>query len=61
MTIRNWDDGAIVDVEDDGRRLKFDVISDCCADDDCDCTSGSYTTVVFDKAELLALLTGKSP
>jgi len=63
MTIRDMASGDIVDVEDDGRRITFKLdqeFSDDCCNPVCD---GDHDTIVltemtFDKAELLAMLSG---
>jgi hypothetical protein len=58
-TIRDMDSGRIVDVNDDGRRLTFEMDGDVDHIDGCDCPCGTASVgVTFDKAELLALLGG---
>lgn len=58
-TIRDQKSGAILDVDDDGRRLTFEVANSEDHHDECDCDCEGYVSVTFDKAELLALLGGK--
>ena len=56
-TIRNQT-GWLVDVEDDGRRISFDLDAGHCPADKCPCEHDRPIRVTFDKAELLALLGG---
>lgn len=56
MTIRDQKTGALLDVEDDGRRLTFEVHNSDDHYDDCDCACEGATLITFDKAELAELL-----
>lgn len=66
MTIRDQKTGALLDVEDDGRRVTVELPGgefECCISDSELCqghdgVTAPQASVTFDKAELLALLGG---
>lgn len=58
MTIRDQKSGALLDVEDDGRKVSFELNAGWCQVDMCPCDHDVETRVTFDKAELLSLLGG---
>ena len=59
MTIRDQKTGALLDVEDDGKRLTFDIGAGVCQVNSCPCDHDVEVRVTFDKKELAELLRGK--